>query len=192
VAQPFGDLLWAAVLTGLGPGLLVLATYGHSTRQAQLDRRRQLYGGAFRAAMGWVEGYYRVRRRSADDAELHANHLHDLWEEVAFYEAWLATEAPELGWSYRQLVRQIKQSVSPLITAAWSEPPKPMSEELPQDEQRPDTLPEVVRARDQFLEDIRRHTSIWPWNRRDLYRRYRGHVSLVTNMGPPGGGLARN
>lgn len=173
MTQPIGDLLWAAILTGAGPGLFVLATYGLSTRQAKLDRRRQLYGGAFKAATGWVEGYYRVRRRLPDDAERLAKHMHDLWEEVAYYEAWLATEAPELGWSYRQLVRQIKQSVSPLITAAWSKPAQPMSEELADDEQRPDALPEVMRAREQYLEDIRRHMSLWPWSRWDLYRRYR-------------------
>lgn len=173
MTQPVGNLLWAAILTGAGPGLFALATYGHSTRQVTLDRRRQLYGGAFKAAWGWVEGYYRVRRRLPEDAENLLTHLHDLWEEVAYYEAWLATEAPELGWSYGQLVKQITQSVSPLIAAAWSKPPQPMSEELADDEQRPDTLPEGMRAREQYLGDIRRYMSIWPWSRWKLYRRYR-------------------
>lgn len=175
--QPIGDLLWAAIVTGSAPALLALATYSHSTRQAQLDRRRQLYSGAFRAAMGWVEGYYRVRRRSPDDESVVIKHLHDLWEEVDFYEGWLATEAPELGWSYGQLVEQIKRSVSPLITTAWAKPAEPMSDDLPKDELRPEALSEVTAARDQYLEDIRRHMSVWPWRRRELYRRYRASIA---------------
>jgi hypothetical protein len=176
VTQPIGDLIWAAVLTGSVPGLLALFTYGFSTRRAQLDRRRRLYGGAFRAAMGWVEGYYRVRRRSPAEEDRVIQHLHDLWEDVAFYEAWLATEAPELAWSYSQLVKQIKNSVRPLITDAWATDPQPMSDELPHDEQRPEALPEMIQARRQYLEDVRRHMSAWPLSRRDLYRRYHANV----------------
>ncbi len=177
MTQPFGDLLWAAVLTGSVPGLLALATYGHQSRQARQDRRRELYSGAFRAVMGWVEGYYRVRRRSRGDERLVVEHLHDLWEQVAFYEGWLATEAPELGWSYQRLAQQVKRSVSPLITAAWEMEPQPMKEELPAGETRPETLPEVLQARDQYLDDIRRHQSVWPWGRHQLRRRYRADVA---------------
>ena len=180
MAQSIGDLLWVALLTGSVPGALALATYGHSARQAQLDRRRQLYGGAVRAAMGWVEGYYRIRRRSSRNAEALTKHMHDLWDEVAFHQAWLATEAPALGWSYSQFVKQIKQSVGPLLIEAWAKRPQPMSDELPADENRPEALPEVIRARDRFLEDIRQHQSIWPWNRRKLYRRYRVELSQAT------------
>ncbi len=176
MTQPFGDLLWAAVLTGSAPGLIALMTYTHQSRQARYDRRRELYSGAFRAVMGWVEGYYRVRRRSPGDERRVVAHLHDLWEQVAFYESWLATEAPELGWSYRQLVRRVKDSVSPLITAAWATDPQPMADELPADELRPETLPDLLRARDQYLTDIRSHQSPWPWSRRELYRRYRADI----------------
>lgn len=185
MAQSIGDLLWVALLTGSVPAALALATYGHSARQAQLDRRRQLYGEAVRAAMGWVEGYYRIRRRLLRNVGALIKHMHDLWDEVAFHQAWLATEAPALGWSYSQFVNQIKQSVGPLLTEAWAKQPHPMSDELPADENRPEALPEVIRARDRFLEDIRQHQSIWPWNRRKLYRRYRAELSqatIVANM----------
>jgi hypothetical protein len=41
-----------------------------------------------------------VRRRSSVDERVVVEHLHKLWEQVAFYEGWRATEAPELDWSY--------------------------------------------------------------------------------------------
>lgn len=126
--------------------------------------------------MGWSEGYYMVRRRSRNDEDVVIKHLHDLWEDVAFYEAWLATESPELAWSYNQLIEQIKSSVRPLIIAAWATDPQPMSEELPDDEQRPECLPEVIRARKQYLDDVRRHMSAWPLSRRDLNRRYHSNA----------------
>jgi hypothetical protein len=173
VSATFSELLWAAILTGAAPGLIALVTYAHQSGQSRRDRRRELYSGAFRAVMGWVEGYYRVRRRAAGDERQVVEHLHDLWEQVAFYESWLATEAPELGWSYHQLVLQVKRSVSPLITEAWAAEPQPMAEELPAGEPRPDRLPDVMRARDQYLADIRSHQSPWPWRRRRLRRRYR-------------------
>jgi hypothetical protein len=176
MTQPFGDLLWAAILTGSAPALIALVTYAHQSSQGRQDRRRDLYSGAFRAVMSWVEGYYRVRRRSAADERLVVAHLHDAWDQIAFYESWLATEAPELGCSYRQLVQCVREAVGPLITEAWAADPHPMDEELPPGEPRPESIRKVVEARDEYLAAIRSHQSMLPWRRQALRRRYRAHV----------------
>jgi hypothetical protein len=61
-----------------------------------------------------------------------------------------------------------------------------MSEKLPVEETRPERLPEVLRALDQYLDDIRCHQSMWPLSRRRLRRRYRTDiaVSCVVTAGP--------
>ena len=58
---------------------------------SQRDRRRQMYGEAFRTALAWREVVYRVRRR--DNSEQHDRELidrfHDLQERLDYYEGWI-------------------------------------------------------------------------------------------------------
>ena len=56
---------------------------------AQRDRRRQMYGEAFRTALEWREMLYRVRRRDNTDEgdRVIVDKFHDLQERLDYYEA---------------------------------------------------------------------------------------------------------
>src|SRR4051812_22992108 len=86
------------------------------------SRRRDLYSQAYRTALEWCEGIYRIRRRAPDgsqDRELVA-HFHDLQERVAYYQGWLCIEAADLGRSYQHFLDKVLTECQPLLRDAWS------------------------------------------------------------------------
>jgi hypothetical protein len=158
--------LGAAVISVAGALLTFYATAYKATR----DRRRSLYSEAFRAAMSWVEVVYRVRRRTPAGQEDLLQHLHKLQEDIAYYQGWLATEAPALGVSYRRLVNGVRTEVGPLLREAWAEKVRPPWEGTPQGEKEPD----VAMVSAHYLEDVREHLSVWWWVRRRVRTRNLG------------------
>lgn len=87
------------------------------------DRRRVLYGEAFKSALGWVEMLYRVRRRSGvDDAAINER-FHALQESLTYYDGWIASESLFMARSYRRLVKAVKTETEPLIQQAWETKP---------------------------------------------------------------------
>jgi hypothetical protein len=168
-SEAVSALSWAVLAAIVLSALLGVLTYYVSASKATRDRRRELYSGAFRAAMSWVEMVYRVRRRSVTLQDELVMHLHRVQEDIAYYEGWLSTEAPELGRSYATLVATIRTTVRPLIREAWSHPAQPPWKGTPTGEEEPD----VGLARRQFLQDVHDHLSRWWWVRRRVRVRYR-------------------
>lgn len=168
INEAFAALLWAVVAAVALSTTLGVLTYYASASKATRDRRRQLYSEAFRAAMSWVEMVYRVRRRSETLQDELIGHLHQIQEDIAYYDGWLSAEAPELGRSYSLLVATIRTTVRPLLREAWAHRAQPPWKGTPTGEVEPD----VAAAKRQYLQDVRDHLSRWWWVRRRVKKRY--------------------
>jgi hypothetical protein len=70
--------LWAA-----------LAAYLAAKRQS----RRATYSEAVRAAVGWKEMLYRVRRRETGQERKLIDYMHDLQDQLSYYQAWIGSES---------------------------------------------------------------------------------------------------
>jgi hypothetical protein len=139
-------------------------------KDAERDRRRGLYSEAYKTALEWCEGVYRVRRRASDgseDREL-VKHFHDMQERISYYEGWLSMEAPELGRAYRVLLESVRSKCEPLIQDAWSHDGREPTTPTPKDEPGPD----LTEAKDAFVRDVREHLSRRFWKRQAVKSRY--------------------
>jgi hypothetical protein len=157
----------AALIAG-GFGLYRIAA---GRKESERDRRRDLYSEAYRAALHWCEGIYRIRRRAADgseDREL-VKHFHDMQERIAYFEGWLSMESPEMGSAYRALIRSVRSECMPLAQEAWASPGRQPTLSTPDDDKHPD----VTAAKEAFVRDAREHLSRRWWKRRAVKSRYR-------------------
>ncbi|WP_194860253.1 hypothetical protein [Dietzia sp. SYD-A1] len=125
-----------------------------------LDRKRTMYGEAYRTALEWREMLYRVRRRDnmPESDRLITDRFHDLEERLDFYEGWIGSESKYMARSYRKLVRASKSATLDLIREAWEKEGKTGNAD-PAD-QHPPASPEVSQ---EFLKDVRGHLSMQPW-----------------------------
>ncbi|BBX31722.1 hypothetical protein MMAG44476_18142 [Mycolicibacterium mageritense DSM 44476 = CIP 104973] len=127
---------------------------------AQRDRRRQMYGEAFRTALAWHEMVYRVRRRDNTDEHdrVLVDKFHELQERLDYYEGWIGSESKYMRRSYRKLVNAEKSSTASDLNVAWDKPGKKGNADSE------DNHPAVERAiRDGYLRDVRGHLSLQPW-----------------------------
>jgi len=125
---------------------------------SQRDRRRQMYGEAFRTALAWREVVYRVRRR--DNSEQHDRELidrfHDLQERLDYYEGWIGSESRFMRRSYRKLVIASKGATRHDLQQAWNRRGRTGNAD-PNDHH-----PTIDRRHtDEFLKDVRGHLSVW-------------------------------
>jgi hypothetical protein len=149
----------AAIIAGL-VALFIAAFSGLAVYvTAKRDRRRNLYSEAYKAALGWREVLYRVRRRAAGEEATRAlvERFHGLQETIDYYQGWIATESPWLARSYCRLVGDVKSATDKLIAEAWKAPPRDPTSGTPED----DKHPELSEATERFLFDVRSHLAIW-------------------------------
>lgn len=123
------------------------------------DRKRTMYGEAYRTALEWREMLYRVRRRDNTDesARLITDRFHDLEERLDFYEGWIGSESRYMARSYKKLVRASKVAVLDLIRDAWEHPGKTGNANAA--DTHPPAAPTVAS---EFLRDVRGHLSAQP------------------------------
>ncbi len=125
------------------------------------DRRRTLYGEAFKVALGWQEMLYRVRRRQPDDGPALLKKFHELQENLTYYQGWIGSESKYMERSYRRLVRAVKQGTEQHIVDAWAAPTRAIpGQALPED-----SHPQFDLEADEFLRDVRGHLSLQPWRK---------------------------
>lgn len=124
------------------------------------DRRRQMYGEAFRVALEWREMVYRVRRRdnSKEHDRVLIDRFHDLQERLDYYEGWIGSESRYMRRSFERLVQSVKIATKDDLQAAWNARGRPGNADP--DGNRP-TVPQSVT--DSFLRDVRSHLSLQPW-----------------------------
>lgn len=128
---------------------------------AKRERRRQLYGEAVQAIVGWREMVYRVRRREEGQTRELINAFHDLQSKLSFYEAWIGSESKYTSRSFGRLVKAVKKKCEPVIREAW----KASLRASPADDVTTDVHPELQADIDSFLVDVRSHLSPLPWRK---------------------------
>lgn len=137
-------------------GIAALASVLAATVRGPRERRRELYGRAFRDALAWQEGLYRVRRRSntaEHDREL-IDRMHDLQERIEHHRGWIASESIPLSRSYCRFVAKVKDQTQPLMRTAWGDPGRPAGSPEHQTAAHPTG---IDAAADRFLLDVRLH-----------------------------------
>jgi hypothetical protein len=144
----------ATIVVGI---IAALAAYLASKR----ERRRALYSEAIKAAVGWQEMLYRVRRREEGQERELISRFHDLQDQLTYYQAWVGSESAYMRRSYDELVGGVKALTEKSITKAWDEPVRP----LPGNSLSSDDHPDVGPLTDRFLRDVRSHLSPWPWRK---------------------------
>src|SRR5688500_15515463 len=120
-----------AVVVLIAAGALI--TFALSQLAATRDRQREEYAKALQSVVKWTEMPYRIRRRNASDQATMSRlveAMHELQEEIAFHDAWLSVEAPEVAAAYRTLVSAVKVQCGDHLRNAWEvehSPPVPMN-----------------------------------------------------------------
>lgn len=164
-----------AVITAAGAILVALVTATAAFFSSKRDRRRQLYGEAYKVALAWREMLYRVRRRKADKTPELVDRFHDLQEQIDYYSGWIGSESKPLQRSYARLVQKVKNETKAPLQAAWEKEPDETSlwRSL-----AGEVHPDVSAAADEFLQDVRNHLSAWQvpklmvvWRNRTWWRK---------------------
>ena len=118
--------LWAVIGASVGAILSAIATMVFARVNEATNRRRERYADAVQTLVAWIEFPYRVRRRADNDpatlAAL-ANRGHDLQERLAYHQAWIATEHPDLAQTYAATRAILNRDVGPFISDAWENDP---------------------------------------------------------------------
>ena len=164
---------WAGVIGAGIAAAVALVSIAIAATNARRDRRRHLYGEAYRTTMSWIEMAYRAYHAAPDDDEFLPSY-HKLWEDVRYYEGWLLFESTELGYSFARFKDAVQHFCDRFVEQAWlerSEEPKPLAA-LPV-EATPDTFETELNA---FLRDAREHLSPNPLRRAAMRRRIRERI----------------
>jgi hypothetical protein len=117
IAGFLGDAIVVLIAAG------ALLTFALSQLAATRDRQRQEYAKALQSAVKWTEVPYRIRRRDVTDSAAQArlvDAIHELQEDLAFHDAWLSVEAPEVAAAYKCLVEKVKSGAADHIKHAWA------------------------------------------------------------------------
>lgn len=124
------------------------------------DRRRQMYGEAFRVALEWREMVYRVRREdnSTEHDRALVDRFHELQERHDYYEGWIGSESRYMRRSFKRLISAVKDETKDNLQEAWKTKGK-LGNADPNDHHP--TIPRS--ATDGYLRDVRSHLSLQPW-----------------------------
>lgn len=119
-------VLTFVVLPVVVAGLTAIVTLLVTKAGEATAHRRDHYAAAVKTLVAWSEFPYRVRRRT--DNELPtlaclAGLGHDLQEQLACHQAWIAADHPRLARSFAKALSTITNAVGPAVTEAWDTPP---------------------------------------------------------------------
>lgn len=102
---------------------VALISFALNQRATSRDRQRDECAKALQAVLRWIEMPYRVHRArildEPSDAQLVAR-FHELQEELAFHESWLAVADKRLGDSYRRMLTAAKFGAASHLQTAWA------------------------------------------------------------------------
>lgn len=117
--------IWeSALVAALVAAVVSLATLWWNSRQARLDRQRELFAQAFAAVAEYREFPFIVRRRDSTGTDRSAIHrdLSRIQAELHRYEAMLRVEAPPVAAAYSRLVAETRRIAGAEISKAWDLP----------------------------------------------------------------------
>lgn len=125
-AASTNNQLWAVLAIPASAIIGSVATMAFARVNEATDRRRERYAEAVQTLVAWTEFAYRVRRRadnSPGTLSTLANRGHDLQERLAYHQAWIATEHPDLAHAYATTRAIIDHDVGPCVSDAWMNDP---------------------------------------------------------------------
>ena len=108
----FGVTQIVVLIVPVVAGCFLLAGYLLNQIWARNERRAKAFAEALAAVENYLEMPYRVRRRPASDPETRAtltNQMSDIKAQIAFHQAWLQVEAPQVAEAYDDLVRAAQE-----------------------------------------------------------------------------------
>lgn len=115
----------AAFLAAVMTGLLTLLIWVGTQYQAGRDRRRKVFAEALVAIEKYGEVPWRIRRRpdsKPDTRSRLSDALHEIQEELMYYQGLLSMESPIVGSAYSTLVKEIRGEAGRAMSEAWSRP----------------------------------------------------------------------
>jgi hypothetical protein len=121
----FGVTQIVVLLVPVVAGCFLLVGYLLNQLWARNERRAKAFAEALAAVEDYLEMPYRVRRRPASDPETRAtltNQMSDIKAQIAFHQAWLQVEAPQVAEAYDDLVRAAQEEGGIQMQQAWKEP----------------------------------------------------------------------
>lgn len=117
--------LLAGVIAVAGALVSVALTYNLNQRAARHERQTHVFAEALSAIEDYAELPYRIRRRPGDTPgarhEL-TEQISQIQSRIAFHQAWLSIEAPDVARSYDNLVEAVKAQAGEQMKQAWQEP----------------------------------------------------------------------
>ncbi|HUY24705.1 MAG TPA: hypothetical protein VMV09_05295 [Candidatus Saccharimonadales bacterium] len=149
------EAIWAAIVGAAVAAAVSIYLAWRAHQENVRERRRATYSEAYKAAMGWVEMVYRVRRRSNKEDPKLVELFHERQEAITYFQGWIATESEVMGRAYRDLVDSLRGATEKLLQEAWASDPAPPWASGHGKGPRPD----CQGASDKFLKQVRDHLS---------------------------------
>jgi hypothetical protein len=118
--------IWeSALVAALVAAVVSLATLWWNSRQARLDRQRELFARAFAAIADYREFAFIVRRRESSGVDRTTIHrdLSDVQAQLHRFEAMIRVEAPTVAESYSALTAALRRIAGAEIYKGWNHPP---------------------------------------------------------------------
>lgn len=109
----------------LGAILVAAITYLLNQRSARRERRAKVFAEALAAIEDYAEMPYRIRRRAADAGARHllTAEISSVKSRIAFHQAWLQIEAPDVSAAYDNLDQAARRQAGVQMSSAWNETP---------------------------------------------------------------------
>lgn len=121
-----GATILAAVLAALIAALIAVIGYTIQRKITRRSERADLYGNAIGAVEAYLEGPYRIRRKTNDPDNWFqlSRALSDAKTSISHHQALLEMHAPaDVGAAFADFAVAAIKEVGPPMTAAWSAPP---------------------------------------------------------------------
>jgi hypothetical protein len=118
-------LIIAAAIAILGSLVSASVTYTLNQQAARRDRQAKTFAEALASVEDYAELPYRVRRRHDNEAARHdlAEEVSRIQSRLAYHQALLQVETPEVAERYAGLVRAAKAQAGNQMRQAWLQPP---------------------------------------------------------------------
>lgn len=112
------------VITLIGTIAAATVTYALNQRSARRERWANLFAAALTAVEDYAEMPYRIRRRRNTPDARHdlTDKVSEIQSRLAFHQAWLQVEAPDVAPAYINLVRATKIQAGGQMSRAWQQP----------------------------------------------------------------------
>ncbi|HSX05098.1 MAG TPA: hypothetical protein VLF69_01370 [Candidatus Saccharimonadales bacterium] len=116
------------------PLLLFLLRNMYQSYRKNQERRRGLYAEALTACMEYREFPFVIYRRGKSNPEAERRRiseaLRDVQKRIAYYQAWLATESPNVSKAYDALVQRLRDVPGEEMKRAWRTDPIDSDEQM--------------------------------------------------------------